>query len=190
MKKWLARPETPEVQDWLRASAVKRCVFHRTAADFDEFDTSLGDLGAHFGPLELVNTLPRYEGSGGEAVPGDRIIPVWLRITNPLRLKDVGSFHADGIALQMARKGLLPLARAREIHSECDANWRARKTHDAQLRELIQRAGFDGVSYLSVFDRAPGECFIAFEAAQVCPALPARVSSSDVEIAVDWPRQR
>ncbi len=172
---WLRRPDSEEVSEWLCGSAVARCVFHRTAADFDEFDTARGDLGAHFGPLPLVNQLPRFEMSNGDCVAGDRIIPAWVRIFNPLRLKDEGSFHADGIAIQLARKGLLPIKAAKEIHAECDADWRLRKGHDERLRRLIRSEGFDGVRYSSRWDRVTGECFIAFDAEQICPALPYRV---------------
>lgn len=182
---WLQSPESEEVREWLRGSAVVRCQFHRTAADFDVFDTSRGDLGAHFGPLALVNTLPRY---AGLEVSGDRIIPAWLRLMNPLRLKDEGSFHSDGIALQLARKGLLSMREARDVHAECDANWRLRKGHDERLRRLIQAAGFDGVSYASVWDAVRGECYIAFDAEQIRPALSCRVDDAMREWQVERPR--
>ena len=184
---WLRRPDSDEVSDWLRGSAAGCCMFHRTADDFAEFDTTRGDLGSHFGPLSLVNQLPRYDLSGGECVTGDRIIPVWLRIFNPLRLRDVGSFHADGIVLQLARKGLLPIKAAKEIHAECDADWRLRKGNDDRLRRLIRAEGFYGVQYLSKWDRVAGECFIAFDADQICPALPYRAQPECVS---DWLRPR
>jgi len=174
LKYWQRRPESAEVREWLGDSAVKTCVFHRTTSDFEVFDTSRGDLGTHFGPLQLVNTLPRFEAADGEVMPGDRIIPAWLRMRRPLRLRDEGSFHADGIAIQLAQKGLLSMKQAREIFSECDANFRARKHHDPYLLALIKNAGYDGVSYLSVWDRVRGGCFIAFESTQICPAFVAR----------------
>src|SRR3989344_3652495 len=124
LKYWQRRPESAEVREWLGDSAVKTCVFHRTTSDFEVFDTSRGDLGTHFGPLQLVNTLPRFEAADGEVMPGDRIIPAWLRMRRPLRLRDGG--------------------------------------------------GYDGVSYLSVWDRVRGGCFIAFESTQICPAFVAR----------------
>src|SRR3989344_5612189 len=148
LKYWQRRPESAEVREWLGDSAVKTCVFHRTTSDFEVFDTSRGDLGTHFGPLQLVNTLPRFEAADGEVMPGDRIIPAWLRMRRPLRLRDEGSFHADGIAIQLAQKGLLSMKQAREIFSECDANFRARKHHDPYLLALIKNAGYDGGSYL------------------------------------------
>lgn len=177
----------PEVRAWLRGSAVRQCQFHRTSASFDQFDTSRGDLGSHFGPLALVNTLPRFRSSLTE---GDRIIPVWLRITKPLRLKDVGSFHADGIAVQLAKKGLLTTKEAKDIFEDCDINWRRRKVWDPHLRGLIEAAGFDGVSYASEWDAVRGECFIAFDAAQVCFALPAREGMAQSEQIEERPRCR
>lgn len=184
---WLRSPEAPCVRDWLSASAVRRCQFHRTSATFDEFDTNRGDLGSHFGPLNLVNTLPRYDAG---ITDGDQVIPVWLRITNPIRLKDERSFHADGIAVQLAKKGLLTMKEARSIFAACDSNWRQRRVWDPRLRGLIQDAGFDGVVYDSLWDAERGQCFIAFEPEQVRPALPARAGMPKIEQIEERPRCR
>lgn len=184
---WLIKPETADVRAWLADSTVRQCQFHRTSAAFNKFDPNRSDLGPHFGPLALVNTLPRYASSITE---GDQIIPVWLRITNPLRLKDTGSFHADGIAVQLAKKKLLSQKEARHIFAECDADWRQRKAWDPHLRGLIQAAGFDGVSYASEWDAVRGECFIAFDAEQVCFALPARVGMPQSEQSEEQERPR
>lgn len=137
--------------------------YHASGADFDRFDTTRGDLGPHFGSLQqAAHVIRRHDPVWAEP----RILRVRLDIVRPLQLKDEGSFHADGIAIQLARKGLLPMRQAREIKSACDRDFRLRKIHDPQLRDLIRNAGFDGVGYSNRHEGL-GRSLIAFDADQI-----------------------
>lgn len=166
---WWSAPRDAEFQAWFKESTVRRPVFHATSAsDFHRFDTSRGDLGSHFGSLEQALHVSRERMTVEDE--GARIIPVWLQLTNPLRLKDEGSFHADGIAPQLERKGLLPPGEGERIRRECDRDWRARKDYDEQLRGLIQAAGYDGVVYSNKHEGA-GDSYIVFHPHQVRTAV-------------------
>lgn len=159
------RPRLDTFRQWFKYSRVKRVVYHATSSDFDAFDTSKGDLGAHFGTLEQANHVAQNR-LGGMAL----IMPVWLNMSNPLRLKDVGSFHADGIAKQLESKGLLPRGEGKRIEKEIDLNWRLRDKYDPIVRDLIQKAGYDGVVYKNT-QEGDGDSYIAFNATQIKSAI-------------------
>ncbi|MEJ8837644.1 GNAT family N-acetyltransferase [Ramlibacter sp. AN1133] len=172
---WWRAPRDDSFRDWFAGSRVRSPVFHATSADFNTFDTTRGDLGTHFGTLQQALRVVERGERDGRA--GRRIIPAWLKLANPLRLVDEGSFHADGIAEQLERKGLLAVGEGTRIRRECDADWRARKIYDPQLRQVIQDAGFDGVVYANRHEGA-GDSYIAFEPQQIRTALDAHGQAS------------
>lgn len=156
-------------REFTRQSRVKTPVYHATSADFTAFDTDgKSDLGAHFGTTEQANkSAGRNRGKGAE---GPQIMPVYLDIRNPLRLKDVGSFHADGIAPQLAAKGWLSKADAKRIVKEIDADFKLRTVYDQQMRQLIKDNGYDSVVYKNTTEGA-GDSYIAFEPTQIKSAI-------------------
>ena len=155
----------PQTRVWLGKSKVRIRMYHATAAqvDFDSFDTSKGDLGAHFGTLEQAHHVAASRLGMGEFV---RIIPVWLQLKNPLRLKDVGTFHSDGIALQLEKKGMLPKGEGKRIEKEVDQNWRLRKVYDPMLLEIIKDHGFDGIIYANTQEES-GDSYIIFDPCKI-----------------------
>lgn len=142
------------------ARGVPLVVFHKTSSEFSSFRTDSSDLGAHFGTLEQANF--RTPGQGNAEV---NIVAAYLRIANPLRLRDVGSFHSDGIALQLESKGLLPKGEGKRIHAECDRDWRLRKRYDPKLKAVLVDAGYDGVVYSNATE-GQGDSYIVFEPSQ------------------------
>lgn len=148
---------------------VTRIVFHATRADFGVFNMQVSDLGPHFGSLEQIEGAARLAQDG--SWDGVMVMPVWLRLCNPLRLKDVGSFHSDGVALQLERKGMLPRGEGRRIHALCDKDFRQRKVFDPVVREAIQAAGHDGIAYRNEFERDGGDSYIVFRPEQVKSAI-------------------
>lgn len=164
----LSRRKPANLQAFLDGSKVKGVVYHATRADFNAFDTGKSDLGAHFGTEEQANKI-----AGGmrlDNAEGTQVMPVWLSIKNPLRLKDVGTFHADGIADQLERKGLLPKGEGKRIIKEIDADWKLRKKYDPMLRQIIQDAGYDGVVYANT-QEGKGDSYIAFKPEQIKSAI-------------------
>lgn len=163
----MKKPKDPEFQEWHKRSRVKQMVFHATVHEFHEFDTSKGDLGAHFGNLDQANNIVKNRLSSPPA-GGPLIIPAWIRLVNPIRLKDTGSFHADGIALQIERIGLLPKGEGSKITKAIDADWRLRKQYDPFLLDILKNAGHDGVVYANTADfEGFGDSYIIFDSNQV-----------------------
>lgn len=156
-------PVRENFAQWMGRSKIRHAVFHATTVEFDEFDTSRGDLGAHFGNLAQMQHLESRLGMRGGPM---MILPVWLRMERPLRLTDVGSFHADGIATQLERKGLLRKGEGKAIAKECDVDWRQRKVHDPRLRQIILDAGYDGVVYRNEHEGG-GDSWIALDPKQI-----------------------
>jgi hypothetical protein len=164
----IRKPRTQEFRDWFDGSKVPRPVYHATRQDFSAFDTSLSDLGAHFGNLAQANKIATGMRLGNR--DGTQIMPVWLSIKNPLRLKDVGSFHADGIAVQLERKGILPKGDGKRIEREIDGDWTLRKKYDPIIKAAIEAAGYDGVVYANT-QEAAGDSYIAFDPTQIKSAI-------------------
>lgn len=163
--------DSPAFKKWFGNSQVKTksgkpiIMYHATPNDFSVFDTSRGDLGSHFGTLEQANGIADFR-LGGNGMAS--IMPVYLKIENPLRLKDVGSFHADGIASQLEKKGFLTKGEGRRIEKEIDKNWRLRKEFDPKLRQLIIDAGYDGIVYKNTAKQeGEGDSYVAFEPTQI-----------------------
>ncbi len=163
--------KTPELRAFLEGSKVQHVVYHATGADFSVFDTlGKSDLGAHFGSMEQANHIARSGrlDRGGDAAPN--IMPVWISLKSPLRLKDTGTFHADGIAKQLEAKGILPRGEGKRIEKEIASNWRLRSKYDPIVRDAIITAGYDGVVYSNAQEGA-GNSWIVFRPEQIKSAI-------------------
>lgn len=162
-------PSTEAFKEWsgrYSKSKARGIFYHKTKGDFTVFDTSRGDLGAHFGTLTQAEGVARLEGNG----EGANIMPVRLAIRNPLRLKDTGSFHADATAGQLVKKGVISKELAAKINSDIKGDWTLRKKYNKIVREAIQDKGYDGVVYANEHEGA-GDSWIAFEPTQIKSAI-------------------
>jgi hypothetical protein len=135
--------------------------YHLTPNDFTEFDTTKSDMGAHFGTYDqamhrqIVFNHENYI-----------MIEAKLSVRNPLRLKDTGTFHADGIAKQLERKGLLDKGEGVRIEKEIDADWKLRKKYDPYLKQVMKDAGYDGIIYKNEHEGA-GDSIIVFDSNKI-----------------------
>jgi len=162
---------TKSFQDWFAGSKVvargkPKLAFHRTCADFDAFDTTRGDLGSHFGSTDQARGM-----LGGTARPGERTIPVYLSLKNPIRLLDQGSFHADSVAPQLRRRGLIDAATAIRLTALGDRGTALeRRAANQEIKDILTRLGFDGVVYRNLTE-GKGDSYIAFDPTQIKSAL-------------------
>jgi hypothetical protein len=111
---------------------------HGTSApiDFEKFKLRTGDIGIHFGTPGQANDRISYVNSRkGAENTTPRILPVYLRFNNLLRLADAGSWNIDNLGYQL--KKLFPNDEARIK--------RLKSTKD--IREFVQSKGYDGVVY-------------------------------------------
>lgn len=166
-------PSTEAFREWngrYVPSKAKGIFYHKTNRSFDAFHSDFRELGFHFGTLAQAEGMAILK----DNPPGTNIMPVRISVRNPLRLKDEGSFHADAIADQLAKKGLISKILAKRISAEIDEDWRNRKHWDQDLRDVIQTAGYDGIVYKNAHeakDQPSEDSWIVFEPTQIKSAI-------------------
>jgi len=160
--------DTPAFRKWFGDSKVvdengaPLVVYHGTSArdDFTQFKTD-NELGAHFGNVEQANYFADDVGT--------RVMPVYLRIENPVRLEDRGSFLSADVVPQLQDQGLLPedfKAEAKGINFSPERE----RAKSAAIQSALKKAGFDGVVYHNT-QEGSGNSYIAFDADQVKSAI-------------------
>ncbi len=117
-------------------------VYHSTGAekDFHAFKRRMNDVGIHFGTLGQAEDRMEYLESRGKASNNQRIIPVYLSIKKPLRLKDAGWWDHNNLEYALRDKFGVDA-----VKSAMRANTANAKT--AALRNLIENRGYDGIVY-------------------------------------------
>jgi diguanylate cyclase (GGDEF)-like protein len=156
--------------------------YHGTnSEDFPGFTRSQ-DIGFHFGNAKQANDVAaRKDGDGwrkyrrDEPDGGERVMPVYLSIKNPLRLPDLGEWHMVAILEELEKGGVLTKDERRALGERVshaalntEERWQA-------MRDAIEAKGYDGIVYLNKregttggFRRVPsGDSYIAFRPEQV-----------------------
>lgn len=107
------------------------------------------DLGFHTGTPEQANQRLKAFAIRPQDYPeGANILPLMVsRYANLIPLKDTGSFHADSVALQLAKKKLMDTVKARRIVKDIDENWNKREAYDQQMRDILAQHGYHGGKY-------------------------------------------
>jgi len=149
-------------------------VYHRTSASFDAFNTERGDLGSHFGTAEQARNL-----RGGvhekdtlmDSTAPVKTIPVYLRINEPIKLLDRGSFHADSVAPQLLKAGFIDKEKSKRLYSIGDKGTvNERRTANNEIKSILADRGYDGVVYKNK-QEGVGNSFIAFDPGQIKSAI-------------------
>lgn len=104
-------------------------------AGFSVFDTKISELGSHFGTIDQANSF----GNSNRR----RLMPAYLSIKNPLRLRDYGSFSRMEVPFQLETLGLITSEQEESIRGM------AEKDALAEMQRVIRAAGYDGVVYLN-----------------------------------------
>lgn len=107
--------------------------FHATKADFEEFRIRRSDIGAHFGTVAQAQ----------DRRPDSFMLPVYLRIERPLRVKDQGRWNVP----QLKRM----LGQLSEEHGWQKTEWQNLITVP-QIRGYLEDKGFDGLVYLNEWE--------------------------------------
>lgn len=140
------KPSTHEFKGWVGSSRLP-VQYHATTSPerFNSIDLGRSDLGFHVGTYEQayrrLKTL--------NALETGRIIPFWINMRNPLKLKDEGSFHANAISGQLLRLKLIDRKMFEEINM---AGYQGDKKYNAIIRDIILKAGYDGVVYKNTME--------------------------------------
>jgi len=162
----LLERKTPEMRDFVKYSRVKKPLYHATNAEFEVFDVDRSDLGPHFGTDEQAEYVLKNRISGRP----DGVTPykktVLLNVSNPLRLKDEGCFHADCIAKQLLAKKLINKEFYSKMIADIEGDWKLRKEYDRLVRSVLLDRGYDGVVYKNAHE-GRGDSYIAFKSDQI-----------------------
>jgi len=150
--------DTPEFKRWFANSKVvdkkgqPLKVYHGTHHDFTSFHP-----GSHFGTVKAANQRVRQHGLNHTPVSGRQIMPVYLRITNPLRVTD--SIASDEAALLNAI--------VRGEYPDIDRNVARREG----AYKAAQDAGYDGLVYENNVEHAGQDSWVVFNPNQVKSAI-------------------
>ena len=147
--------------------------YHGTRDDFTIFEK--GDLGHHFGTPEqawsrLVDTRVTADWEPHSAE--ENIMPVKLRLKNPLELPDVGSWQLPEVVARRALETKWGKSHSNELNEIMDEaaelaptfadldDWadssEASELMD-ELRDMIKKDGYDGIKYRNIVESKYGK---------------------------------
>jgi hypothetical protein len=168
-----AQTDTPEFKRWFGDSKVvdengePLVVYHSTQSDFSTFERSR-DIGFHFGTAAQANTrATANRGWESEKLKDNTsIMPVYLSIKNPVRLKDQGDAWVHQVPNDLYNDGLLSKAAWDTWRDEGNEknNWKE------LTPKLIQSLGYDGAVYYNTKEEY-GDSYIAFRPEQIKSAI-------------------
>jgi hypothetical protein len=152
--KMLGLPENNTPMQRARAlgmeTAPSKEMYHATREAVEgPIDPTRSDFGFHTGTLEQADARVKAFGQGGVNYPeGANIMPLMKsKYANFLKVKDEGSFHADALAPQLEKKGLIAKGKGKQIAKEIDKDWQAHKQYDQTMRDVINQQGYHGIKY-------------------------------------------
>lgn len=169
--------ETAAFKKWFGDSKVVDAdgkplrMYHGTTADFDEFERE--GLGAHFtADRSLASGFAEWKPEGGN------VMPAYLAVRNPLRVKDHGGNHADArnVAESFVEQGVLPAGYlddafyARLMQDGALGNSEKFEQNNAKeltrIRKLIKAKGYDGLVYENTAEGG-GDAWVPFSPEQI-----------------------
>lgn len=185
------KEQARNLENFLGNSVVRGTVYHGTPADFASF--GLGDLGFHVGTAEQANTRLRNLYDMRSATPGrqrpygegDQIMPVYIRLENPLRMDDVGEFRDAITVNDFLPDAIRDKINPQKIEAAAEASMRlnpdgagegagfyAFLSSDENLelmddiREVLRKEGYDGVVYENLSEGA-GDSYIVLDPGRI-----------------------
>lgn len=150
-------------------------VYHGTGTDFTEFKK--GDIGFHFGTKKAAVSRLRSKKIYGEK----RVFKgVYLKIENPLEMKDIGGWYASRVAKELIAMGLFKPEEMdvdkkwKELTQQYGYNKTANWNYDSANKELnkfvvekIKSKGYDGVKYINNIENRGSISWMVFEPIQI-----------------------
>jgi hypothetical protein len=152
--------------------------FHGTGEDFKNFKIASGDLGIHFGTNDQAwdrltqkypwNSSPDYDDPHTQY--DGRILPVLLKIRNPLELEDVGGWN-DPKKVVNELSFSYPFRDASSTEDKYLIHDVVRKDKEISMkkvRKMIISAGFDAIKYENKYEGERfGNSYIVFLPSQI-----------------------
>ena len=112
--------------------------YHGTNSDFDKFKYRNGDIGFHFGTVGQANSrikFMKYE------TPS--IIPVHLKLNNPIRINDIGFFTRDNLIDELSLHHDIKSDKNKLLEIQNSSNV-------GSIRKALQKYGYDGIVYKNI----------------------------------------
>lgn len=151
--------ESPEFKRWFGESKVvdeqgkPRVVYHGTSrAGFDTFDTASSDLGSHFSVEPAVGNLFAADHAGKNAV-----YPVYLKVENPLRMRDLGRWGDREIIAELKKQNLISEKTEDDFYAGKFGPTRTHEQATAATQRLLKSLGYDGIVYLNRREAVVGD---------------------------------
>ena len=165
---------TPAFEQWFEGSKVVDAtgkplvVFHGTRQAFGEFKNITDDLGFHFGSQEAAQLrLDNSDGTGGES-----ILQLYLSITNPAKLSDIGDFgDAAALALDMEQRQYISRNEYNQLGQMQGIGLERNTSQLNALRNILKCKGYDGVEYANMYESEGDISYIAFDPNQIKSAI-------------------
>jgi hypothetical protein len=127
-------------------------VYHGTDQSFDTFGRT-EDIGYHFGAESAAKARV-----GG--LPNARIMPVYLNIRNPLRVKDHTDWDIGNVLQEFVSQGLIDQGAAEKL---VDSDFVMTREW---VRDTLASNGYDGMVYRNDVEGG-GDSYIVFEPTQI-----------------------
>jgi hypothetical protein len=156
--------------------------YHATQADFDEFKDAGGmesHFGFHFGSTAQANKRIA-EPRTGKMAPSGRVIPVYVRLKNPLRTRDAGTWQNPYSVWNAIEKGLgnkdpdpvdfFVTYGTPPNTKDQDSLLAWRKQTKGGLADYLRTKGYDGIIYKNQIEGV-GDSVIAIDAEQIKSAI-------------------
>lgn len=165
----------PQLQKFTHHSSVKnydgspRLLAHgSTLFKGDKFDPKeSNDFGFHLGDFEQANDRVSYfdKESRRKTQHGAHIMPVVANIKKPLRLRDMGHWHAKSVLAQLLEQGITTKKESNKLLEEVQFN---NKKGEEKIKQFLESKGYDGIVYKNEYEgESHKDSYIAFRPEQI-----------------------
>jgi hypothetical protein len=161
-------------------------VFHATDKAFDQFDSTLQELGTHVGTVRQAEDVIRAGKSLGDKNPekfvqGAQVMPLKIR-GKYVGVPDMRDFSDPFLYMQTRRRPKLPFNAPAAFLKELDDAAKAigesrfwdqtnraqsRKPWGEEVRRIAKKHGIDGFRYLNEFEGTPNVSYVVFDPANI-----------------------
>jgi len=174
----------PNFLKWFDGSVVKtkdgrpKIVYHGTVMPtgegFTQFERGHDDPGSHFGSVKAAHDIltTKFSASWNRA-SGQAMFPVYLKITKPLYIKDLGGWYPEaiiGALLQDPSLSEYLIEELEEMYKGLD-KWETSPKAFIQLKDILRNYGYDGFIYKNTVEDVGSTSYCVFEPTQIKSAI-------------------
>jgi hypothetical protein len=161
-------------------------VFHATDKAFDQFDSTLQELGTHVGTVRQAEDVIRAGKSLGDKNPekfvqGAQVMPLKIK-GKYVGVPDMRDFSDPFLYMQTRRRPKLPFNAPAAFLKELDDAAKAigesrlwdqtnraqsRKPWGEEVRRIAKKHGIDGFRYLNEFEGTPNVSYVVFDPSNI-----------------------